>query len=77
MATYTSRTVEIMHHEWLIPMNDSWGAAAAEVSKAWSAAEQAYRLHHKITDAKSVCDDALTFHADDEHIIIRFTTENE
>jgi hypothetical protein len=75
VATYTSRTVVTTRHEWIVPAADPWGAAAAEIGKAWAVAELAYREHHGIPKEQPLHDDALRFHVTDDEIVISFETE--
>ncbi len=75
MADYTTETVTTNVHRWIVPAADPWGAAAAEIGKAWAAAELAYRNHHRIPREEPLHDDALRFYVRDEEIVISFTTE--
>ncbi|MCX4697032.1 hypothetical protein [Streptomyces sp. NBC_01373] len=76
MATFTSETVTRTVHRWIVPAAEPWGAAAAEIGKAWAVAERAYRDHHGLRDEESVPDNALRFHVgDDATIVIEFETE--
>ncbi|MFJ4624269.1 hypothetical protein [Streptomyces sp. NPDC088812] len=75
MAEFTSETVTRTIRRWVVPAADPWGAAAAEIGKAWAAAELAYREHHGIPKEQPLHDDALRFHVRDEEIVISFETE--
>jgi hypothetical protein len=76
MATWTGRTVTSTRREWIIPAVSPWGAAAAEVGKAWAAAERGYREVHGLLGLESdLPDNALQFHAADDAIVISFTTD--
>ncbi|MEU1434001.1 hypothetical protein ABZ438_07870 [Streptomyces sp. NPDC005786] len=75
MPSFTSRTVTSTRHEWIIPAAEPWGAVGAEVGKAWSAAEIAYREHYNLPADRGLADDALRFHVTDDAIVITFTTE--
>ena len=75
MATYTSRTVVTTRREWIVPAAEPWGAAAAEIGKAWAVAELAYREHHGIPKDQPLHGDALRFFVRDEAIVISFETE--
>lgn len=75
MAEYTSETVTRTLHRWIIPASEPWGAASAEVGKAWSAAQAAYRERYGIPVGKVLPDDALRFHVRDEAVVIEFATE--
>lgn len=75
MAEYTSETVTRTIRRWIVPAAEPWGAAAAEIGKAWAVAELAYREHHGIDREQPLHDDALRFHVRDEEIVIEFATE--
>jgi hypothetical protein len=75
MADYTSETITRTFHRWIIPAAAPWGAPAAEVGKAWAAAELDYRRHHGIPAEQALPDDALRFHIRDEEVVIEFVTE--
>lgn len=75
MADYTSETVTRTIRRWIIPAAEPWGAAAAEIGKAWAAAELAYREAHGVPLGEPLHDDALRFHLGDEAIVIEFQTD--
>lgn len=75
MADYTSETVTRTIRRWIVPVAEPWGAAAAEIGKAWAVAERAYREHYAIPAEDVLHDDALRFHVRDEEIVIEFATE--
>ncbi|MFD9564403.1 hypothetical protein [Streptomyces sp. NPDC059994] len=75
MATYTTRTVTSTRWEWIVPAAEPWGAAAAEVGKAWAAADLAYREQRGIAEGEPLSDDALRFTVADDAIVIGFTVE--
>jgi hypothetical protein len=75
VADFTSETITRRIHRWIIPAAEPWGAAAAEIGKAWAVAERAYRQHFKIPDEQPLHDDALRFHVRDDQIVIEYTTE--
>lgn len=75
MTDFTSETITRRIHRWIIPAAEPWGAAAAEIGKAWAVAERAYRQHFKIPDEQPLHDDALRFHVRDDQIVIEYTTE--
>ncbi|UJV42048.1 hypothetical protein [Streptomyces sp. AMCC400023] len=75
MADFTSETVARTIRRWIVPCAEPWGAAAAEIGKAWAVAEHAYREHHGIPKEQPLRDDALRFHVRDEGIVIEFATE--
>ena len=75
MATYSTETVTTTVHRWIVPAAPPLGAAAAEVGKAWRAAEQQYRTVHGLSENQGLSDDALRFEVRDEEIVISFETE--
>jgi len=75
VADFTSETVTRTIRRWIVPAAEPWGAAAAEISKAWVVAERAYRDHFKVPNDKALHDDALRFHVRDDQIVIEYTTE--
>ncbi|MEU9495449.1 hypothetical protein ACN6LF_001812 [[Kitasatospora] papulosa] len=75
MATYTTETITRTVRRWIVPAAEPWGAASAEIGKAWAAAEIAYREHYGLDKETPIADDALCFHVTDEAIVITFTTE--
>jgi hypothetical protein len=75
MATFTTRTVTSTRREWIVPAAEPWGAPAEEISKAWGAAESAYRDARGIPREQSIPGDALSFHVTDEAIVISYTIE--
>ncbi|MEU1497332.1 hypothetical protein [Streptomyces sp. NPDC005732] len=75
MADYTSETVTRTIRRWIIPAAEPWGAASAEIGKAWAVAELAYREHYDIPKEVALRDDALRFHVRDEDIVIEFAIE--
>lgn len=77
MATFTTETVTTVTRRWVVPAADPWGAAAAEVAKAWAAAEQAYREYHDVPQEKPLHDNALCFRVRDEEIVISFDVERQ
>lgn len=77
MATYSSRTMTSTRHEWIIPAAQPWGAAAAEVAKAWEAASAACGAAQGIPPGGTLPDNALSFHVGDDEIIISFVTEEQ
>jgi hypothetical protein len=75
VADFTTETVTRTVRRWVVPAAEPWGAAAAEIGKAWAVAELAYREHFGIPKDQSLHDDALRFHVRDEEIVIEFQTE--
>lgn len=75
MADFTTETVTRTIRRWIVPAAEPWGAAAAEIGKAWAVAERAYRDHHGIPDDRPLHDDALRFHVRDEAVVISFEYE--
>jgi hypothetical protein len=75
VADFTTETVTRTIRRWVIPAAEPWGAAAAEIGKAWAVAERAYRQQHEIPDDQGIADNALAFFARDDEIVIEFTVE--
>lgn len=68
MADFTTETVTHTVRRWVVPAAEPWGAAAAEIGKAWAVAERAYRDHFEIPKDGPLRDEALRFHVrDDTH----------
>lgn len=72
MAEFTSEAVTRTIRRWIVPAAEPWGAAAAEIGKAWAVAELDYRRHHGIPKEQPLHDDAFRFHVRDEEIVISF-----
>ncbi|MGW1039866.1 hypothetical protein [Streptomyces sp. NPDC002547] len=77
MASYTIETVTTTIRRWIIPAAEPWGAAAAEIGKAWAAADRAYREQNDLGQDASLPDNALTFHPGDDEIVISFEIQGE
>ncbi|MEU9470464.1 hypothetical protein AB0D78_28370 [Streptomyces avermitilis] len=77
MATHTTRTITSTRREWAVPAAEPWGAAAAEIGKAWAVAERAYREQYDLGPEDRLADDALRFKVADDEIVISFTIEGE
>lgn len=75
MADFSSETITRTIRRWMVPAAEPWGAASAEVGKAWTAAQMAYRETHGIPAGTALPDDALRFHTRDDEIVISFETE--
>jgi hypothetical protein len=75
VADFTTETVTRTIHRWVVSAAEPWGAAAAEIGKAWAVAELAYREKHGLDREQPLHDDALRFHVRDEEVVIEFTTE--
>lgn len=75
MATFTTETVTRNVRRWIVPAAEPWGAAAAEIGKAWAVAELAYREHYEIPKERGLADNALAFHVRDDQIVIEFITD--
>lgn len=75
MADYTSETITRTIRRWIVPAAEPWGAAAAEVSKAWRAAELDYRRQFGIPQEQPLHDDALRFHVTDDAVVIEWQEE--
>ena len=77
MADYSSRTVKTVCREYAVPTHEPWGAAHAEIDKAWTAAINDYRSTHGMDKNTPLSDDALRFFARDDEIVIAFTVEEK
>lgn len=77
MTTYTTRTITTTRREWAVPAGKPYGAAAAEIGKAWAVAERAYREQHDLGKDDFLPDNALVFTPGDDEIVINFTIEAE
>jgi hypothetical protein len=75
VADFTTETTTRTIRRWIVPATEPWGAAAAEIGKAWAVAELAYREHHGLDREQPLHDDALRFHVRDEAVVIEFQTE--
>jgi len=75
VADFTAETVTRTVRRWIIPAAEPWGAAAAEIGKAWAVAEGAYRQDYGLADEQPLHDDALRFHVRDAEVVIEFQTE--
>ena len=75
MADFTTETVTTTTRRWIVPAAQPWGAAAAEIGKAWAAADRAYREQNDLGKDDSIPDNALTFHPRDGEIVISFAIE--
>lgn len=75
VATYTTETTLTRTRRWIVPATAPWGAAAAEIAKAWEAASSAYLEAHGLPADTVLADDALRFMPSDEAIVISFTVE--
>lgn len=76
MATFTSRTVTITRREFLVPAGP-FGAPAAEINKAWAAADQEYRKEHGVPQDQPLSDDAIVFRPGDDEIVISFEKQSQ
>lgn len=77
MATFTRRTVTTVRQEFAVPTEGAYGAAAAEIGKAWAVAERDYRQHYGMRDEESLADNAIVFRPGDDEIVISFETRAE
>ncbi|MYR30539.1 MULTISPECIES: hypothetical protein [unclassified Streptomyces] len=75
MADFTTRTTQVTHHDWLIPTSGSNGAPDLKVTATLAAAELAYRAANNLGPDALIRYGALTFHVEDDQLVIRFTTE--
>ncbi|RSN13769.1 hypothetical protein DMH25_08250 [Streptomyces sp. WAC 01325] len=74
MAEFTRRTITTIRAEFVIPAGP-YGAAAAEIGKAWSVAEREYRAVYGLMENDSVPDNAIVFRPGDDEIVISFETK--
>lgn len=72
MATFTRRTVTTVRQEFVVPAPPPYGAAAAEVEKAWAAAQQAYWKAHETPAGGPLPDNAISFAPGDDEIVLSF-----
>lgn len=77
MATFTRRTITTVRQEFVVPAPPPYGAAAAELGKAWAVAERAYRQHHGLRDEEHLADDAITLRPGDDEIVLSYETRSE
>lgn len=77
MATFSRRTITTVRQEFVVPADQAYGAASAEIGKAWAVAEREYRQHHGLRDEEPLTDDALTFRPGDDEIVISYQTRAE
>lgn len=77
MATFTRRTITTVRREFVVPAEQAYGAAAAEVAKAWAAAEHAYRQLHSIPDDAPLPDNGIVFRSGDDEIVLSFEEMTE
>jgi hypothetical protein len=74
MASYSRRTLTVTREEFTVPAGPH-GAPAAEIAKAWNAAERMYRNAHGLAEDAALADNALVFRPGDDEIVISFETE--
>ncbi|MFE5895859.1 hypothetical protein ACFQ67_00260 [Streptomyces sp. NPDC056488] len=74
MATWSARTVTTTRYEWIVPAEEPWGAALADVESATAVAATRYREAHGLADMTPIPGDALRYHVTDDEIVISFTT---
>lgn len=75
MASYSTRVVSVERHEFLVPIDASWGACWAEVMKAIRAAHSELWRLGLVEQGKDASDDTIRMTNDDEHIVVFFTVE--
>lgn len=73
MATYFDRIITSTRYEWEVPAAEPWGAAAEEISKAWTAAAATYRDVKGLPSDAVLSGDAIRFHVTDDAIVLTFT----
>jgi hypothetical protein len=74
MASYSRRTISVTREEFTVPVGPH-GAPAAEIAKAWSAAERMYRNSRGLAEDAALADNAIVFRPGDDEIVISFETE--
>lgn len=74
MAEFTRRTVTTVREEYVVPAGP-YGAASAEIGKAWAVAERDYRASRGLSQDDSVADNAIVFRPGDDAIVISYETE--
>jgi hypothetical protein len=73
MATFEHQVITSARYEWRVPASEPWGAAAEEIAKAWGAAETTYRQVKGLSKDAALSGNAISFHAEDDHIVLTFT----
>lgn len=74
MADFTRRTITTVREEFVVPVGP-YGAASAEIGKAWAVAERAYRTAHGLAPEDSIADNSIVFRPGDDEIVISYETE--
>ncbi|MFD3310090.1 hypothetical protein [Streptomyces sp. NPDC058694] len=72
MATYSRRTITTVREEFTVPAAPPYGAAGAEVGKAWALADREYREFHGVPEGEALPDNAISFHPGDDEIVISY-----
>ncbi len=74
MADFTRRTITTVRQEFVVPVGP-YGAASAEIGKAWAVAEREYRKLHGLSQDDTVADNAIVFRPGDDEIVISYDDE--
>lgn len=77
MSSYTQRTITTVRTEFCVPAPPPFGANSAEMGKAWTAADRAYRQANSLPAEVSLPDNAITFRPGDDEVILSFETRSE
>ncbi|MET7746562.1 hypothetical protein [Streptomyces sp. NPDC005385] len=74
--TVTDRTTLVTRREFAVSADTAYGANHAEVGKAWTRADRAYRETYGLPEGgNAIPDNAIAFFPRDEEIVISFETE--
>lgn len=65
-----------VRYEYPVPAKPPFGAAAAEVAKAWAVADRDYRKERGIPESDSIPDNAISFTPGDDEIVISYETRS-
>ncbi|MFJ8798471.1 hypothetical protein [Streptomyces sp. NPDC102487] len=73
---FTQRTILVTRREFAVSADTAYGANHAEVGKAWTSADRAYRETHGLPEGgNAIPDNAIAFFPGDDEIVISFETE--
>ncbi|MFE9853578.1 MULTISPECIES: hypothetical protein [Streptomyces] len=75
MPTFATETVTSTTRRWIVPAAEPIGAYVGDITAALRAAAVTYREVHGMPADELLADDSLTVHAQDDQIVIGFTTE--
>ncbi|WP_369043441.1 hypothetical protein [Streptomyces sp. Midd1] len=74
--TVTDRTITVTRREFAVSADTAYGANHAEVGKAWTRADRAYRETHGLPESgNAIPDNAIAFFPHADEIVISFETE--